>query len=183
MKKILFLFVFSLFICAASISAQPRPMEKKPQAKTEQNSVSKTSAPTSFNAKYEGGLFGFSDKEKGTLRFDDGNERLVFFGKDKKEKFSIPFKAMLVVFPETKLVRSAGGTAVSAIPLPGAFLAGLIREKRRYLAINFDDPDINARGVVNFKLDNRQLLDSIIDVLGEKANLTQRGDAYYRPKK
>ncbi len=75
MKKILSLFVFCLFVCAASVSAQPRPMDKKP----EPNSTPRTSVPAFYNAKYEGGMFGFGDSEKGTLRFDDTNERLVFF--------------------------------------------------------------------------------------------------------
>ena len=48
-------------------------------------STPKTPAPTSVPTRYEGGLFGYSENEKGTLKFDDDNERLVFFGKDNKE--------------------------------------------------------------------------------------------------
>ena len=63
-------------------------------------------------------------------------------------------------------------------------LGGLIKEKRRYLILHFDDPDVEAaRGIVNFKLEDKELLDSVIQSLAGKANLTQRGDAYYRPKK
>lgn len=177
MKKILFLFVLSLFICAASVSAQPRPMEKKPELV----STPKTPAPSTFQAKYEGGLFGFSKYEKGTLSFDDGNERLVFYGKDKKEKFSIPYKAMQVIYPQSRSVRSNTGTAVSVVPYAGV-LGQFIKKKRRYMIINFDDPDIRAQGAINFKIDNQDLLDSVIYTLGEKAKLTQRGDAFYRPK-
>ena len=177
MKKILFLFVFSLFICAASITAQPRPTEKKP----EPSSTPKTPAPTSVPTRYEGGLFGFSENEKGTLKFDDDNERLVFFGKNNKEKFSIPYKAMQVVYPQSQSVRSNTGTVVSAVPYAGIF-GQFIKKKRRFLIINFDDPDVKARGLVNFKIDDKELLDSVISTLGEKAGLTQRGDAYYRPK-
>ncbi len=96
--------------------------------------------------------------------------------------FSIPYKSMLVVYPQSRSVRSTTGTVVSAIPLPGAGLAGLIREKRRYLVINYDDPDVDAKGVVNFKLGNKELLNAVINTLGKKAELTQRGGAYYRPK-
>ena len=65
----------------------------------------------------------------------------------------------------------------------GAGLAGLLREKRRYLIMHFDDPDVEAaKGVLSFKLDNKELLDSVVQTLGQKAKLTQRGDAYYRPK-
>lgn len=136
----------------------------------------------SFEAKYEGGLFGFADKESGTLKFDDQNERLVFFGKDQKELFGIPYESLLVVSPQSNSVTSTTGNVVSHIPLPGAGLASLIKEKRRYLVLQFNDPDADVRGVVNFKLENKELLDSVVDTLGKKAEMTQRGDSYYRPR-
>jgi len=37
--------------------------------------------------------------------------------------------------------------------------------------------------LVNFKVDNKELLDSVIQTLGQKAQMQQRGDAYYRPRK
>lgn len=178
MKKLLFSLILSLFACVSFVSAQPRPIEK-----TNIKSAVKTAAPTSFEAKYEGGMFGFTDKETGMLKFDDANERLVFFNKEGKEHFAIPYETLLLIYPQSQSVRSTTGTVVSAIPLPGAGLAGLIREKRRYLIVHFNDPEVDARGIVNFKLDNKELLDSVIQTLGEKAKLTQRGDAFYRPKK
>ncbi len=159
----------------ATAFAQITPVEKAAEQK-----VVKL-APASVQAKYEGGMFGFGDHEKGTLKFDDTNERLVFFGKDQKEKFSIPYKSMLAIYPQSNSVRSNTGTVVSAVPYAGIF-GQFIKKKRRYLIVNFDDPDVNARGSVNFKIDDKVLLDSVIDTLGEKAKLTQRGDAYYRPK-
>jgi len=178
MKNLLFLFTLILAASVSAVYAQPRSVEKN----TKQTSAAKTTAPASFAAKYEGGMFGFDDKQQGTLKFDDDNERFVFFGKDQKEKFSIPYKAMTLVYVGTKSVRSGAGTAVSVIPLPGAGLAGLIREKRRYLVIHFSDPDVEVRGVANFKLDNEQMRESVVQTLGEKAKLTQRGDAFYRQK-
>ncbi|MGI8882863.1 MAG: hypothetical protein ACR2IA_01285 [Pyrinomonadaceae bacterium] len=178
MKKLLFTLAFGLFISVVTISAQPRPAEK-PQTP---NASPQTTAPVSVQAKYEGGMFGFDDKEQGSLKFDDLNERFVFFGKDGKEQFAIPYDAMLSVYTGTKSVRSAAGTAVSVIPLPGAGLAGLIREKRRYLVIHFSDPDIEVRGVANFKIENERMRESVIHTLGAKAKLTQRGDAYVRPR-
>lgn len=178
MKKLLFTLAFSLSACAAFVSAQPRPIEK-----TETKSVVKTNAaPASFEAKYEGGMFGFTEKQTGTLKFDDANERLVFFGKEGKELFAFSYESLLLIYPQSQSVRSTTGTVVSAVPLPGAGLAGLIREKRRYLVVHFSDPDVDVKGIVNFKLENKELLDSVIETLGEKAKLTQRGDAYYRPK-
>lgn len=181
MRKLLYLFVFGLFVCAASVSAQVRPMEKG-EAGSATKAVQKTPAPSLFQAKYEGGMFGFDKKETGTLKFDDINERIVFFGKDQKEKFSIPYKSMLLIYPQSKSVRSTTGTVIQNLPLPGNVLGGLIREKRRYLVVNFDDPDVNAKGLVNFKLASKELLDSVVDTLGKKAEMSPRGDAYYRPK-
>ncbi|MDQ3130724.1 MAG: hypothetical protein M3Q99_08190 [Acidobacteriota bacterium] len=176
MKKLLLTLAFGLFVSAVTISAQPRPAEKVPNASPQ------ATAPVSVQAKYEGGMFGFDDKEKGSLKFDDLNERFVFFGKDGKEQFAIPYNAMLSVYTGKKSVRSAAGTAVSVIPLPGAGLAGLIREKREYLVIHFSDPDIEVRGVANFKIEGDQMRESVIHTLGAKAKLTKRGDAYIRPR-
>jgi hypothetical protein len=55
-------------------------------------------------------------------------------------------------------------------------------KKRRYLIISFDDPDVEAKGVTSFKIDDPILLDSVVAALGTKAELKQRGDAYIRPK-
>lgn len=128
-------------------------------------------------------MLGFSDKETGTLKFDDANERIVFFGKDGKERFSIAFDLMLVIYPQSQSVTSTAGSVVRHIPLPGAGLAGFIKEKRRFLIIHYDDPDADIRGAINFKIENKELLDSVIQTLGEKAKMTQRGDAYYRPRR
>ena len=140
----------------------------------------KRPAPESFAAKYEGGLFGYNDKQVGTLKFDDDNDRLVFFGTNQKEKFSMPYGSMLIIYPQSQSVTSTTGNVVKWLPLPGAALGGLIKEKRRYLVVHFDDPDVEAKGVVNFKLDTKELLDSVVDALAEKAKIIQRGDAFYR---
>src|SRR5687767_2700790 len=176
MNRILLLIV-ALFLSVTAVVAQPRPAES-----TQKPSTSASTAPVSFAAKYEGGMFGFTKREVGTLRFDDDNERLVFFGADQKEKFHIPYKSVLVIYPQSKSVTSNTGNIVRHIPLPGAGLGGLIKEKRRYLVMQFDDPDVAARGLVNFKLEDKALLDSVIRSLAGKAKLTQRGDAYYRPR-
>lgn len=173
-----FLFLVAVFTLALVADAQPRPVETRSETK----SAPVKPAPASFAAKYEGGLFGFNDKEEGTLKFDDINERLIFFGKDQKEKFALPFRAMLVVYPQSQSVQSTAGKVVSVVPYAG-LLGGFIKEKRRYLVVHFDDPDVEAKGIVNFKIEDKELLDSVIVALGEKAELKQRGDAYYRPKK
>lgn len=176
MKQIVFL-IAAVLAGAGIMTAQPRPVEKSQTPAAEIKP-----APPSFTAKYEGGIFGYSQKETGTLKFDDVNERLVFYGEDQKEKFGIPYQALLIVAPSEKSVTSTTGNVVRHIPLPGAGLAGLIKEKRRYLTVQYDDPDVDAKGTASFKLDNKDLLESVVHALGTKANLKQRGEAYIRPK-
>lgn len=165
-----------MFALPALAFGQPRPPERTTSP------AKRVPAPASFSAKYEGGMYGYSQKLPGTLRFDDANSRLVFFGEDQKELFGIPYAALLVIYPQSKSVTSTTGNVVRNIPLPGAVLGGFIKEKRRYLVVQFDDPDVDVKGTVNFKLDNKELLDSVLDTLAGKARLQQRGDAYYRPR-
>ena len=180
MKKFLFSLALSLFVCASLVMAQPRIVEKK----TEPKMQPATLAQVSFKAKYEGGMFGYSEKETGTMKFDGNNYRLVFFGKDGKELFGIPYDAIQVIYPQSKSVQSTGGNVMERLPLPGAGIAGVfMKNKTRYMIINFDDPDVNAKGAVNFKFDSQELLNSAIQTLGNKAEMQQRGDAFYRPKK
>lgn len=175
MKKIIFSLVLTLSL-SAILLAQPRPTDST-------NTATPKQAPSVFKAKYEGGMFGYSKKETGTLKFDDANSRLVFFGKDQKEWFGIPYDALQVIYPHSQSVTATKGNVISAIPLPGSFLGGFIKKKRRYMIAQFADPDIeDARGTLSFKIENQELLDSVLWTLAEKAKLTQRGDAYYKPK-
>ncbi|HSK74738.1 MAG TPA: hypothetical protein VK892_23770 [Pyrinomonadaceae bacterium] len=178
MKKLIL--VFSLIVsCSIAASAQPRQAEKAQPSPTP---VVKRTAPESFKAKYQGGMFGYSQRDEGILKFDDVNERLVFFGEDQKEKFAIPYKAMLVVYPSSRKVQSGTGRAVSHIPVPGAAIGGMfMKKKKNYLIIQFRDPDVEVQGTTSFLLDTDELLESVIHTMGEKADLTRRGDAYYRP--
>ncbi|MDQ3219587.1 MAG: hypothetical protein M3449_04690 [Acidobacteriota bacterium] len=175
MKRIIF--VSSLVLCFSALTfAQPRPAEKA------QLPALMTSESMSIAVKYQGGLFGFSEKETGTLSTDDVNERLVFFGKDRKEKFGIPYKSLMIVSPEATVSTATTGKVMRHIPLPGAGLFGLMREKKRFLVVRFDDPDVDVRGVVNFKVDDKVLMQRMIQTIGVKAKLTQRGDTVYRPR-
>jgi hypothetical protein len=177
MKTLIFAFIFA--ICAFPVvSAQPRPIEKPTPVAAA--AVPIRPAPESFAARYEGGMIGFGKKETGTLKFDDLNERMVFFGADRQEKFALPYKSLLAIFPNEKKVTSTTGEVVGAVV--GSMLGDLIKEKRRYLVLQYDDPDVDAKGLANFKLETKELLDSVMKTLGEKAEMKQRGDAYYRPR-
>lgn len=171
------IFLIAVVSFALTAYAQPRPVDRSSA------SEKAPPAPATFEAKYEGGLFGFSKKEEGTLKFDDENARIVFLGKNGKELFGIPYRSLVVISPQSRSVTSNTGHIVGAIPVIGAgILGGFIKEKRRYMVVQFNDPDADARGTTSFKLDNKELLDSVIQTLGEKAKLTQRGDSFYRPR-
>lgn len=176
MKRVIVAAIFALSLTAIAFG-QPRPVDQS----TKTGAKAKP-APETFAAKYEGGMFGFNDKEVGTLKFDDANDRLVFFGKEQKESFAIPYDALQVIYPQSQSVTSTTGSVISHLPLPGAGLAGFIKEKRSYLILQINDPDVDVKGVINFKLESKDLLDSVIQSLADKAKLTQRGEAYFRPK-
>lgn len=164
-----------MFVITAAAAGQPRPAERSanPEVKP---------APATVAAKYEGGLFGYRDKIDGTLKFDDANLRLVFFNKENKEIFALPFGSLNVIYPSSESKTSTTGSVISHVPLPGAGLAGLLKEKRRYLVMSFDDPDADVTGTISFRIDDKDLLESVVYSLGTKAKLTQRGDSYYRPR-
>jgi hypothetical protein len=174
MKKVLFI-ALALLIVPAALSAQPKPAEKDGQVPA--------NLPASFEARYEGGIFGSAGKEKGQLKFDDANLRVVFYRKDGKEMFGIPYDALVVIYPDSKEGISKTGNVASRLPLPGAGLFGLMTKSTKYLVLNFNDPDVDAAGTANFKFDEKHDLLQFINALGAKAKMTQRGDAYYRPKR
>jgi hypothetical protein len=176
MKKYLFI-IMAVFGLASFVSAQPRQAEKTAPAKQIPNEL------VSVEAKYEGGIYGSTGREKGTLKIDDVNKRVIFDRKsDGREMISIPYDSLLVVYPDSKVSTSQTGNVVSRLPLPGAGLAGLLSTRAQYLVVTFDDPDIDVRGTANFKFDDKKKLLAFIDTLGSRAKLKQRGNAYYRPR-
>lgn len=177
MKKLIFCLTFTVF-CFVSAYAQPRMIEKKPDKKNDPAYFSQTS----FKVQYEGGMFGFTRKEIGTLKFDDANFRAVFFDTNDKERFAIPYKNISLLYPGASSSQSTSGRVVQNVPLPGAGIAGmLMKEKKKFMVVGFDDEEMNKRTVINFKLENQEAVDKAIHTLGEKAELQSRGDSYYRP--
>ncbi|CAN5367566.1 hypothetical protein BH10ACI3_BH10ACI3_19580 [soil metagenome] len=173
MKKILLAVL--IFGSSAMLGyAQPRPVDKP--------ATIPANLPASFEARYEGGVFGASSKETGTLKFDDENQRLIFFKKDQKEMFGIPYDALLMIYPDSKKSVSTTGNVVSKLPLPGAGLASLITKDTKFLIVNFEDTDIDVKGTANFKFEDKDMLAMFINALGVKSKMKQRGDAFYRAK-
>ena len=175
MKTIFFAALLAVCFTFA-VSAQPRPVDQGP-------SPVPANAPSSYEARYEGGVFGASDKEKGTLKFDDKNEQIVFYRKDnQREMFSIPYADLLTIFPDTKVGQSTTGKVLSSTPVPGAGLFGLMNKNTRYVNLTFDDPELNTKGTASFKFEDKEMLRTFIIKLGTTAKMKQRGDAFYRAR-
>lgn len=179
MKFILAALVFAL--AAPAAFSQVRPVERTDEAEAE--SPIPENLPETIETEYQGGIYGFSDKEKGIIKFDLVNERLVFADEAGKERFSIPFEAIKVVYPSQQKVRSGTGRAVGAIPLPGASIAGLfMKKKKNYLVVQYEDIEVDVEGTANFLVDTADLLTGAIHAIGQNAEMSRRGDSYVRKR-
>ena len=181
---------FALGLSAAAAHAQRPPVLTDPSAPrpaTEaQPQAAKASAPTpapvNVKAKYEGGILGYR-KQDGWLSFDDFNRRLVFKDKQQRELFSISYEALLAAWPDTKSRTSTAGQVIaSAAPYGLGLPALLMRNKTRYLVLQYSDPDTRAEGITSFKIGEKATLHNMLQALATKADLSQRGDAYVRRK-
>jgi hypothetical protein len=161
-------------LATCAFAQRPRSMDPDP-AKTS----APAPAPTSVKAKYEGGVFGYRDTMEGALIFDDGNNQLLFKDKKPPKEIHIPYNAITSAFADTQKRRPAAATVASHIPLYG-IPAGFIKTKVRYLTLQFNDPYSKVSGTTSFKLENRQILDSVLKTLAEKTGMTRRGDIYVK---
>ena len=165
-------------LVAGAFAQRPRSMDPEPQAKT----PAPAPAPKTVKAKYEGGVFGFRKTMEGTLTFDDENNRLLFKDKKPPKEISIPYNAITSAFADTQKRRPAAATVVSHIPVIYSLPAHFIRTKVRYLTLQYSDPDSNVTGITSFKLENKQVLESVLKTLGDKADMTMRGDIYVKKR-
>jgi hypothetical protein len=94
----------------------------------------------------------------------------------------MPYSAVMGAYGDTKAGRPKAAQVVGALPLPyGAnMLSWLARKKYRYLTLQFEDVDTNARGLTSFKVENKELLNSVLSTLAEKAELEARGEGFIR---
>lgn len=164
-------------LATAPFAQRPRSMEPDPAAKPQATKP----APKSMKAKYEGGVFGYTKTMEGTLMFDDENNRLLFKDKTPPKEISIPYEAVTSAFADTQKRRPAAATVASHIPLYG-IPAGFIKTKVRYLTLQFNDPDSRVTGTTSFKLDNKELVESVLVALAEKTGMTRRGDIYVKKR-
>jgi hypothetical protein len=167
-----------LFIPGIALSQRPRSTTTN-EPTTPTTMPKPPVAPASVKAKYEGGVFGFSKRIDGTLGFDDANERLVFRDDKGKELFPIPYKSIAGAAADTHRVQPAAATIASHVPYIG-LPASLIKTKVRYLTVQYNDPDSKVSGITSFRLENKDILDSVLYTLATKAGLSQRGEIFIR---
>lgn len=182
MMKRSFLPAFSAVIlamlCISAFGQRPRAITDDPNS-TPANAPAPP--PATVKAKYEGGVFGVRDKKTGTLTLDNRGSRLVFRDGKQTELISLPFAAITGAYADSHSVQPAAATVISHVPLYG-IPASLIKTKVRYLTLQFDDPDSKVAGVTSFRLENKEILDSVLYSLATQAGLTKRGDIYVRKK-
>src|SRR5437870_5558475 len=170
-----------LLVAAITITAvaqRPRSMStdsgKNDQAKP-------APAPQNVKAKYEGGVFGYNKKQEGTLSFDDANNRLVFRNNQQQEVLSIPYSSISQEFADTQSRRPKSATILGSVPMIyGPNPIGFIKTKNQYVTLQFYDPVSHAGGVTSFRVESREICASIVNTLGEKAGLVQRGGIFVR---
>ena len=156
---------------------RPRAVESEPAAK----SATKP-APTTLKAKYEGGVFGYTKTMEGTLTFDDVNNRLLFKDKKPPKEISIPYESITSAFADTQKRQPAAATVAGHIPTIYSLPARFIKTKVRYLTLQYNDPDSKVSGITSFKLENKEILESALVTLADKAGMTLRGDIYVKNK-
>jgi hypothetical protein len=162
---------------AATVCAQrPRSVDTA----TDASKAVPAPAPQTVNAKYEGGVFGYNKTMEGTLSFDDANRRLLFRNKERREVLFIPYDSVTSAFSDTQKRQPKAATVLSSVPVIFTLPAHFIKTKVRYLTIQYSDPDTRVAGITSFRLANRELVESVVYALANKAGLTPRGEIYIR---
>lgn len=172
-------------------SPKPVPPPARQEAQDAQETAPKVKVvappapPKVVPAKYMGGFAGMRKKQEGMLNFDDRNRRLVFRDKNEKELISIAYDAVKVTFADSE-TRRAMGNGTQQVVLGTAGVLGLpallFKKKFQYLTIQFEDPDTYLSGTTQFKLANREIIESVAYALAQKAGLTQQGEIYVRQR-
>ena len=170
-----------VIVAGAALAQRPRTMTQD-TAEASSTMPAPPPAPQTVKAKYEGGVFGYNKKMDGTLSFDDANQRLVFRNEKQKEILFVPYNALTGAYADTHSVRPAAATVAGSIPSIYALPANFIKTKVRYLTLQYSDPDSNVAGVTSFKLENKDILDSVLNTLAGKAGLSRRGEVFVKKK-
>jgi TonB family protein len=168
-----------MLIAAMAVSAEAQRPRTIPADSGKNNKPA--TAPQTVKAKYEGGVFGYNKKQEGTLSFDDANNRLVFRNDQQQEVLSIPYNSISQEFADTQSRRPKSASILGSVPMIyGPNPIGFIKTKNQYVTLQFYDPDSHAGGVTSFRVQNKEICASIVNTLGEKAGLVQRGGIFVR---
>jgi hypothetical protein len=119
---------------------------------------------------------------EGTLTFDDENNRLLFKDKKPPKEISIPYEAITSAFADTQKRQPRAATIASHVPVIYSLPAHFIRKKVRYLTLQYNDPDSRVSGITSFKLENKEVLASVLEALAQKSGMSQRGDIYVKKR-
>jgi len=176
--------VTALVFTVVAVAQAQRPRTTTTQDTSESSTTipGPPAAPASVKAKYEGGVFGYNKTMEGTVNFDDTSSRFVFRDKTGKEILFIPYQSLTGAFGDTHKVQPAAATVAQNVPSIYALPAHFIKTKVRYLTLQYSDPDSKVAGNASFKLDNKDILDSVLFTLANKAGLTRRGEVFVRKK-
>lgn len=142
-------------------------------------------APKVAKAKYMGGYFGLRQKQEGTITFDDRNRRMVFRDKEEREVLSLSYDAVVATFADSEERRTMGDGTKTVVMSTAGILglpALLLKKKFEYFTIQYKDPDTAVEGTTQFKMSDKQLINSMVYTLAQKAELVQRGQIYVRRK-
>jgi len=175
--------LLALAIMLSAAAQRPRSSVTDITVKTPSPQPSPPAAPQSFKAKYEGGVFGYRKVMEGTLAFDDVNNRLLFRNEQGKEVFFIPYANVTQEFADTQSRRPKAASILGSVPMvyvPNPI--GFIKTKNRYLTLQFYDQDSHISGLTSFRVENRDLCESVVVTLADKAGLVAQGDIFIRPK-
>ena len=172
------IFLLTALMAGAVCAQRPRAVEKdEPRNATK---AAPAPAPQTMKAKYEGGIFGYNKTMEGTLSFDDTNQRLLF-RKDNRDLFFIPYNAVTSAFADTQKRRPTAATIGQVVPYLG-WPIGMIKTKVRYLTLQYSDPDTRVSGVTSFRLENKDMVDSAVFTLANKAGMVPRGEVYVKKR-
>jgi hypothetical protein len=174
------------------VGDSPKPVPPPEQQQETQDAKSTTpkvsvpvppAPPKVVPAKYMGGFASYRKKQEGMLTFDDRNQRLVFRDKNEKEVISISYDAVMVAFADHE-TRRLMGDGTKSVVLGTAGILGLpgmlLKKKFEYLTIQFEDPETYLRGTTQFKLKDKEIIDSMAYALAQRAGLIQQGAIYTR---
>ena len=178
--RIVFTLLLIGVLLTGAFAQRPRTSEPEPAKST--TPATTAPAPKTVKAKYEGGIFGYNKTMEGTLTFDDENNRLLFKDKKPPKEISIPYDAITSAFADTQKRQPRAATVASHIPSIYSLPAHFIRKKVRYLTLQYSDPDSRVNGITSFKLENKEVLATVLAALAQKTGMQQRGEVYVKKR-